>query len=150
MRYAIEMNDGSVAVMETLGHDVDPADEVARWPAKEAAKVVSIYEIDETRMPPNREFRGAWEFSDGSIKHNMTRVADMHMAKIRAARNGRLAALDVPSVRALSGGDQAAAAAVEAQKQTLRDLPQTYETQVRSAKTVDDVKAIWPAELGGG
>jgi hypothetical protein len=146
MRYAIEMNDGSVAIMETFG-DIDPAKEVKRWPAGESAKVVSINEIDESRMPASRELRNAWEFVEGVVRHNMTRAADMQMDSIRQVRNARLSALDKEVLAALGKNDLTAIAEIEAQKEILRDIPQTYADTFSSAKTIDDLKAIWPVEL---
>jgi hypothetical protein len=59
-------------------------------------------------------------------------------------RDAELIKTDVPYLRALEVGDTAAQATIAAEKQILRDIPQTFEL---NARTPQQLKAQWPAEL---
>jgi len=62
--------------------------------------------------------------------------------KIREARKSALEKLDVDYMRAQEAGTDTTA--IVADKQTLRDLP----TQVDTATTTDEIKAVWNDMLG--
>jgi hypothetical protein len=146
-RYAIQMNDGSVAIMETIGDNVDPADEVARWPAKEAAKVVSWVEIGPADVPQDRAFRNAWKLEGKAIVHDMDKARTAQAAAIRRRRDAGLRRKDAEWLVAYSRGDMGGAAAVEAERQSLRDIPQKIDADLKAAKTIDALKSVWPAGL---
>lgn len=104
--------------------------------------------VDDAAIPTDRTFRNAWvQNGGGAPAIDMPAARAMHMARIRAARNAKLATLDPLWQRAMGRGDTATAAAVEAQRETLRNLPAVVD--LNSAATVEDLKAIWPAELNG-
>ncbi len=157
-RFVISMNDGSVAVMEIIpqprvrrnGRTVmvmsKPDAEIARWPEKERAKVVSVKEINEGDIPTSRDFRDAWKLSGNRIDHDMGKAREIHMKRIRRERNRRLRELDVETIKAVGSG-MIGARDVEAKKQALRDVPQHVEGQLKQAATVADLKVIWPDEL---
>lgn len=69
-----------------------------------------------------------------------------YMDQIRIYRNGALNELDKTELIAMSTEDATALAAVRAQKQTLRDLPEN--TDLSSYTTPETLSAFWPAELG--
>lgn len=69
----------------------------------------------------------------------------IHMDHIRVARNAELAKQDVVFMRAVEAGDTAEQTRVAALKQTLRDIPQTFDLTVHA--TPEDLKAAWPVEL---
>lgn len=69
------------------------------------------------------------------------------MDAIRAARKPELERLDVEVSRALAQARSAEVAALEAERQKLRDLPQTLSADFAAAGTTDELKAIWPASL---
>ena len=77
---------------------------------------------------------------------NMTKARAIHMNVIRRARNKELVKEDVNYTRALESGDTSAQAAVATRKQTLRDIPATFDLTTGVA-TTDQLKAKWPSEL---
>lgn len=96
-----------------------------------------VKEISDSDLPDDRYFRDAWEPGDTSkIKINMVKARFIHMDRIRSARDGALKSLDVDT---LMGAD------VQAEKQVLRDIPQTFD--LTKAETPEELKALWPAEL---
>ena len=101
--------------------------------------------VEEDAIIPDRTFRNAWEADSGSIKVNMDKARGIHMDRIRQARDQRLEALDKETVQALGKKDDAKLAEIEAQKQVLRDIPQTLD--LSKAASPDELKIIWPREL---
>ena len=99
-------------------------------------------------IPPDRIFRNAWEHGGDKVNVNMNSAREIHLGRIRMARDKALALLDVETIKAAGKGDSEALAAVEAQKQVLRDIPQTID--LTKARTPEELKAIWPAEVPRG
>ena len=93
----------------------------------------------------DRTFRNALRHDGGAFHHDMDKARDIHMGRIRKARDKELSRLDVETMKALGRSDDARRAEVEPQKQVLRDIPQTFE--LLSAKSTDALKAMWPSEL---
>ena len=77
---------------------------------------------------------------------NMTKARAIHLAEIRRVRNLELAAKDITFMRAVEDGDASAQAAVKTQKQTLRDIPATFDITT-DVDTPAKLKAKWPSEL---
>ena len=113
---------------DAVGHEVD----VEELPSGDAAKA----------------FRNAWTLDGGRVAIDMERARSVHMDRIRAARAPELARLDVAFMRGVEAGDQAGMAAVSAEKQQLRDLPQSFDLSV--ASTPEELHALWPAGLPRG
>jgi len=80
------------------------------------------------------------------INVNMTKARAIHLAEIRRVRNAELVKEDVTFMRAVEAGDADAQAAIKAKKQTLRDLPATFNITT-GVNTPEKLKAKWPAEL---
>ena len=80
------------------------------------------------------------------ITVNMTKARAIHLAEIRRVRNLELAAKDITFMRAVEDGDASAQAAVKTQKQTLRDIPATFDITT-DVETPAKLKAKWPSEL---
>ena len=76
----------------------------------------------------------------------MTKARDIHLAEIRRVRNLELAAKDITFMRAVEDGDASAQAAIKTQKQTLRDIPATFDITT-DVDTPAKLKAKWPSEL---
>ena len=76
------------------------------------------------------------------ITIDITKAKDIWKDKIRLARKPALEKLDVDYMRANEAGTDTTA--IVADKQTLRDLP----TQVDTATTTDEIKAVWNDMLG--
>ena len=107
---------------------------------------VEYWFIDADQVPNyDRTFRDAWECLVGTIKVNMPKARAIHMDRIRAARDRELARLDVPYLKALEAGDIALQDQIAAQKQALRDIPQTF--KLSGARTPAGLEALWPAEI---
>jgi len=78
------------------------------------------------------------------INVNMGKARAIHLAEIRRVRNTELAAKDITFMRAIEAGDTSAQATIATEKQTLRDIPQTFDL---TARTPEGLQAKWPAEL---
>tara|TARA_Y100000389_G_scaffold149523_1_gene148889 strand:- start:6777 stop:7010 length:234 start_codon:yes stop_codon:yes gene_type:complete len=72
---------------------------------------------------------------------NIDKAKDVWKNKIREARKPALEKLDVDYMRANESGSDTTSIVTD--KQTLRDLP----SQVDTATTVDQIKAIWDDKL---
>ena len=80
------------------------------------------------------------------ISVNMTKARVIHLTEIRRVRNLELAAKDITFMRAVEDGDASAQAAIKTQKQTLRDIPATFDITT-DVDTPAKLKAKWPSEL---
>ena len=155
-RIVFEPPEGGVAVV------VPSPEFVARFDAEEDAVAAIIDKdvppdakhvcvCDEADIPADRTFRDAWERdvspSPAPVRCDMGKARGIHMDRIREARDGALAAKDVEFMRAIEAGDRAGQARVGAEKQALRDVPQSFD--LTAATTPDALKALWPAGLAG-
>ena len=77
-----------------------------------------------------------------AIYIDIPKAKDIWKDKIRVARKPALEKLDVDYMRANEAGTDTTA--IVADKQILRDLP----TQVDTATTTDEIKAVWNDLLG--
>jgi hypothetical protein len=90
---------------------------------------------------------GAWEMdTDGTPKVNMAKARGVHMDKIRVARDVELVKEDLTMLKALESGDTSTQATVNTRKQTLRDIPATFDITT-GVTTPELLKAKWPSEL---
>ena len=80
------------------------------------------------------------------INVNMTKARAIHLAEIRRVRNEELVKEDVTFMRAVEAEDTDAQATIKAKKQTLRDLPATFDITT-DVDTPEKLKAKWPTEL---
>ena len=108
-------------------------------------RIMDASVVDE--VSTGRAFRNAWEdvTPEKVIDINMGGAQTIHMDAIRRARKPKLAALDLQYMRAQETGDTATMTAVVAEKQTLRDLPATFD--LSGASTPDQLAALWPTAL---
>lgn len=106
---------------------------------------VSYKIIEREELPQDREFRDAWEHDGTTVRHNMPKARTIHLAHLRQARVDALGKLDREWMRATGQGKKQEVDAIEAQRQVLRDLPATL--GIAEARTVDELKGCWPAEL---
>lgn len=107
----------------------------------------------------DRAYRGAWRFDKASgIKVSMAAAKQIHMGRIREARNEAFKPVDDDFAkyhgRAQYGDDLSTkdedfrkAREAEAKRQQLRDTPQSVAAEIAAAKTVAELKAVWPAVL---
>ena len=90
---------------------------------------------------------GAWEMdTDGTPKVNMTKARAVHMDTIRVSRDAELVKEDLNMLKALEAGDSSAQGTVNTKKQTLRDIPATFDITT-DVDTPEKLKAKWPSEL---
>jgi len=80
------------------------------------------------------------------VNVNMTKARAIHLAEIRRVRNEELVKEDVTFMRAVEADDTDAQATIKTKKQTLRDLPATFDITT-DVDTPEKLKAKWPAEL---
>jgi len=78
------------------------------------------------------------------VNVNMTKARAIHLEEIRKVRNEELVKEDVTFMRAIEAGDTDAQATIKTKKQTLRDIPQTFDL---TTDTPEQLKAKWPSEL---
>ena len=80
------------------------------------------------------------------VNVNMTKARAIHLEEIRKVRNAELVKEDVTFMRAVEDGDTDAQATIKTKKQTLRDLPATFDITT-DVDTPEKLKAKWPTEL---
>ena len=80
------------------------------------------------------------------VNVDMTKARAIHLAEIRRVRNEELVKEDVTFMRAVEDGDTDAQATIKTKKQTLRDLPDTFDITT-DVDTPEKLKAKWPTEL---
>ena len=104
--YAIQMADGSVAIMQTVG-DAKPDECIAKWPPEERAKAVSYKQIDPNTIPTDQTYRDAWVIDGESIavhpeKAEALRIEWLAIAKMAedvAAERARIKAAAIEAVK---------------------------------------------------
>ena len=128
-----ENEDGGVSVLT-------PSENCGLSIAEIAAKDVpagAAYEIvDESVIPTDRYFRGAWKKEGKAVKIDLDKAKYAQMEIIRGKRNEKLKELDIETMK---GND------VQAEKQVLRDLPETF--SLDAATTPEELKELMPVEL---
>lgn len=137
--HAIQMNDDSVAIMQTVD-DATPEQCLAKWPVGERARVVSHQPIAPSAIPSDRTFRNAWALTGDRITHDMPKARDILRDRLRAERAPQFAVLDVEYQRADEIKDDAGKLDVAARKLALRDI--TDHPAIESAETVEALKAL--------
>ena len=80
------------------------------------------------------------------VNVDMTKARAIHLAEIRRVRNEELVKEDVTFMRAVEDGDTDAQATIKTKKQTLRDLPATFDITT-DVDTPEKLKAKWPTQL---
>lgn len=144
MLFAIERKDGCVSIMKLIDGD-NPHSEIAKWNANDQAEVVSVHPIEETDIPADRTFRGAWKLNAGKVVVDMPKARDLHRSKLRGLRTPVLSSLDVEYQKADETGDSKKKKDIAKRKQALRDV--TTHPAIDAAKTPDELKAVIPDVL---
>ena len=80
------------------------------------------------------------------ITVNMDKAKQVHLSRMRAARDVVFKQVDADRAIAVDNSDQGALASVKARAAELRDV--TKHPDLLAAKTPDDLKAVWPVCLG--
>lgn len=92
--------------------------------------------IDQVALPAERDFRNAWEFTDGGVGVSLPKAKDITKDRLRRERAPLLAALDVEFQRAIEEGKPTAD--IVARKQALRDIT----NQADNALTLEALRSI--------
>ena len=74
---------------------------------------------------------------------NMAKARGIQMDKIREVRNKELVKKDIEFMKALEA-DDGSHTAIAAEKQVLRDIPQTFDL---TTETPEQLKELWPEGL---
>ena len=77
---------------------------------------------------------------------NMTKARTIHLGEIRRVRNDELVKEDINMLKAIEAGDTDTQATIATKKQTLRDIPATFDITT-GVDTPEKLKAKWPTEL---
>jgi hypothetical protein len=102
--------------------------------------------ISRSKVPQSREFRDAWKHVLGQGVHvDMEKARAIHMARIRVARDKELLKSDPVLLQAIEKENKVEADETKAQRQILRDIPQTF--VLSEARTPGELSALWPASL---
>ena len=149
----IHPDDGTLRIL-TPAYKEDQTDEEnlervisRRIPDGVSYRLVTQSEYDaEVAACAGRVFRDAWEDVGGALTVNMTRARTLHMDRIRFVRDAELVKKDVLFMRAIEAGDTDAQATIGTEKQTLRDLPATFDITT-GVDTPAALHAKWPSEL---
>ena len=107
------------------------------------------HEYDPDLLPEpsdDQRFFDVWEWVGDAVVVNMPKARVLHMDAIRRVRNAELAKLDITYMRAIEAGDTDAQATIATEKQTLRDIPATFDITT-DVDTPAALKSKWPAEL---
>jgi hypothetical protein len=157
---ALSFADGSVGIMQFVVQQYHQRSGAVMWeqlPTKAAvdAEVArSSFDhpvkawrfIEPSEVPPDRTFRNAWRDSGKAIVHDMDKAREHVLKTVRKHRGPKLDALDRDWMRAFGKGDKAETARIEAQRQKLRDLPQSLDKPLKAASSVDELKALLPTD----
>jgi len=158
----LRCSDDSVIILSMVindGHGVDREgtvaeieDEIKRSSVgfpPERMPVIGWEEIHDEDLP-ERTFRNAWATHGGKkIGHDMPKVRQIHMDKLRGKRDRKLAELDGEWMRATGQGKKTEATAIEKKRQALRDIPQEWGLALEQLGTPEEVGAVMPEELNG-
>ena len=99
--------------------------------------------IEESELPSQeRDFRDAWKDNGARVEVDMPKAREIHLNRIREKRNAKLAELDVEVLKNLSKPSEVAR--LEQEKQALRDLPETIQSQLDAATTASELLKIQP------
>jgi len=101
--------------------------------------------VDNSVLPISRKFRDAWKQESSSVVEDMDKAKAIHLDRIRVYRNAELVKEDIKFQRALEADSAYDKAGVIAKKETLRNLPATFD--LSGASNGNELDALWPSEL---
>jgi hypothetical protein len=145
MRHLIKKKDGSVAIMTTVSDDIDPSDEFLKWSQEANDEIESHRPMEESEIPQDRYFRGAWIHKDDSIDVDIDKAKNIHRDVIRELRKPLLEALDIEFTRASESKDESKMKELIDKKNALRDV--TQHSILLNASTPEEIKSFMPEIL---
>jgi hypothetical protein len=121
-------------------------DLVKSWPPAERDQIAAIRPCQSHHELPDPAFKAARVCGeDGRVAIDMPKARDIWRDRMRAARQPRLDYLDRLFNRAIGQRNETEAAAIEARRQALRDVP--ADLAIDAAETPAALKKVWPAIL---
>ena len=148
MKIIYTRSDGGLSVIHPVvntGETLTPEEAVVRAMKDVPVDATNVQLVAASTIPTDRTFRDAWKADTGAVVVDMPKARALHLDRIRVARQPLLVKLDADWMKALGQKKTGEADAIEAQRQTLRDLPATV--KVAEATTPEDLKQLWPASL---
>lgn len=98
--------------------------------------------ISSDSIPTNRKYRQAWSHDGTNFGHNLDKVKEILIEKVREKRNAMMNNLDVQIMKAIPKNDQVLIQKVEADKQVLRDIPQNLMSNWKDAQSVEELEKL--------
>ena len=149
MRYSSEHPDADLPFQDAVAQNPQWKEDylsttLRKWGDANPGKYASHRDMEDSAIPTDREFRNAWTDTTPElvIDIDMAKARTIYLDRLRIKRDSELALLDIEALKAIEQGDTATLQTVAAQKQALRDLPETISADLEAAKTVGDLKAI--------
>jgi hypothetical protein len=106
------------------------------------ANVSSWRFVQLSDVPTDRDFRVAWRDTGVSLAVDMIIARGLWLDRARKERVPKLEALDEELDKATRQGDKKKAGEIEAERQRLRDLPDTLRPAVEAASNVVELRAV--------
>ena len=133
--------DGSVAIMVLAREDSSREDAIDRFKAAHDGFYKEHFIVgDDYKLPENRVFRNAWTLDrTNTVVVDKKKALDIHLDRIRKARDAKLDELDRIQLRHLN--DKEKLEKIEGKKQLLRDITKNIKLDV------NDPLASWPGLL---
>lgn len=108
------------------------------------ADATNIKECNVADLPHRDSFRSAWTQTGDTPTVDMAKARVIKTDQIRPERNKRLADLDVTYLRADEAGDTATKEKIAVQKQKMRDLPATIQSDLNALNTPEELESFTP------
>lgn len=116
--------------------DTSIQDVISKYKPERIEAILSITEVPVDTFFRGHPYRNALKFNAGTFSFDIEKAKELHMGKIRVARDEKLEELDLQTLKGID---------VQAEKQVLRDIPQNFD--LSKAKTLEELSVLWPAEL---
>ena len=133
MKILLKNPDGSVGIMHPV---LDCGLTIEEIIAKDVPKGVAYEIVEDSAIPADREFRDAWQHSNGKIDVDIAKAQEITKNRLRKERQPLLEKLDVEVMKNIT--DPVKLDEIEVQKQVLRDITKVVDTLT----TVDELKAV--------
>jgi hypothetical protein len=145
MKIIYTNTEGTVSVVHPAPEVLDQENGIERVIKRSVPEGVPYQIVEDKDIPIDRTFRMAWKEVQGKIDVDMSKAMEIHMEKIRAARDKVLSETDVEITKALEAGDTPTINRLRGERQKLRDIPQTFD--LSTATTPEELKVLWPSEI---
>lgn len=111
----------------------------SRWMQDIPADAINPTEVTVADLPQDRTFRGAWKQDGRKCVEDVAKCKEISHEHRRAVRAEEFAPLDAAIASQIPGTDPAA---VEAQRQAIRDKHAKAQADIDAAKTPAQLKAV--------